>query len=95
MKLTPAQFATLHTLREYGSKDAVEVIQPADMAGNRKAKLQWNVASAPTLAALEAAGLVTVARSAPVRPRDALGKQGLPRVALKIMITKTGLAAIT
>lgn len=94
MKLTPAQFATLHSLREYGPKEAVEIIQAADMAGNRKAKLQWNVASAPTLAALESAGLVAVERSAPVRPRNAVGKQGLPRVALKISITEAGRQAL-
>lgn len=94
MKLTPAQFATLHTLREYGAKEATEVVQAPDMAGNRKVKLQWNVASAPTLAALEGAGLVSVERSAPVRPRNAVGKQGLPRIALKIAITDAGREAL-
>lgn len=93
MKLTPAQFATLHTLRDHGPKQAVEVIQSLDMAGNRRI-LQWHVASKPTLAALEAAGLVAVERSAPVRPRNAVGKHGRPRVVLTITITDAGRAAI-
>jgi hypothetical protein len=94
MKLTPAQFATLHTLSEFGVKEAVEVLQSPDMAGRRKVKLQWNVASAPTLAALETAGLVAVERTEPIRPRDATGKRGLPRRMLKIEITDAGRAAL-
>ncbi len=92
--LTPAQHATLHTLNEFGVKEAVEVLQAPDMSGKRKVKLQWNVASAPTLAALEAAGLVAVERTNPIRPRDAVGKRGLPRRTLKIEITDAGRAAL-
>lgn len=94
MKLSPAQFATLHTLFEFGPKTAMEVLAPADMSGKRKAKLEWNVASAPTLASLEAAGLVSVERRPVDAPSNAFGKLGHPRRALTIAITDKGRLAI-
>lgn len=94
MKLSPAQFATLHTLAQYGAKQAVEVHGPRGMDGKRKVTLQWNVANAVTLAKLEDAKLVTVARDEGERPVSAIGKRGHRRVNLVIAINDAGRAAL-
>ena len=94
MKLTPAQFATLHTLNEFGSKTATEIVLPPAMDGSRKVKLQWNVANQRTLAVLEAAGLVVVSREPARRPVNAVGRNGHARRALTISITDAGRAAL-
>lgn len=92
--LSPAQFSALHTLREFGPKTAVEVVLPAAMDGTRKTRLEWNVATAPTLAKLEAAGYVKVARKPMPTIRNAVGKSGHPRRALTIEITEAGRNAL-
>lgn len=94
MKLTPAQFATLHTLAKFGPKKAREVLMPPAMDGSKRVKLEWNVASAPTLAALEAAQLVAVERVREATPTDAVGKRGHQRRSLTISITEAGRAAL-
>ena len=95
MKLTPAQFSTLHLLAEYGSKAAVEVTLARAMDGSRKTKLEWNVASSATLAVLEANKLVDVERAPLPRPVNAVGKPGLCRTSLRIQITEAGRAALS
>ena len=94
MKLSPAQFATLHTLAEYGPKEAIEVRMTASMDGRRKVKLEWNVASGVALATLEDAGLVYVLRKEMPRPVNAVGVAGLPRRALTISISDAGRDAL-
>lgn len=94
MKLTDAAFNALHTVNETGVQTAVEVRGAASMDGKRKTKLQWNVATAPTLAALESVGYVRVERSEPTCPIDAVGKRGHARRMLKITITDAGREAL-
>lgn len=94
MNLTPAQFSVLHLLKERGPKEAVEVRQPRSMDGTRKVKLEWNVASGPTLAILEGAGLVSVVRTPLPTPVNAVGAKGHARRALTISITEAGCAAL-
>ena len=95
MKLTDAQFGVLHTLRSFGPKEAIEVLGPLGMDGKRKTKLEWNVASGPTLAALEAAGLVAVQRMPTTAPKNAVGKRGKTRRVLRIAITDKGREALS
>lgn len=94
MRLSDSQHGVLNTLREFGPQMAIEVHGPRDMSGKRKVKLEWHCAPGPTLAKLESAGLVTVQRAEPVRPVNAVGKPGHPRVALTITITDAGRAAL-
>jgi DNA-binding MarR family transcriptional regulator len=94
MKISDAQFSVLHTLRESGPKTATEVILPPSMDGTRKTKLEWNVATGLTLAKLEAAGLVVVAREPLPRVKNAVGRYGHPRRSLTISITDKGRLAL-
>jgi hypothetical protein len=90
MKLTDAQFSALHTLREFGPKEGVEVRMAPAMDGSRKIKLECNILTAPTLAKLEAEGLVAVDRVTVPTPVNAVGKRGHARSALTIKITDAG-----
>ena len=94
MKLTPAQFATLHMLAERGPQQAREVLMPPAVDGSKRVKLEWNVASSLTLAKLEEAKLVHVKRVREAPPTDALGKRGHQRRALTIEITEAGRQAL-
>lgn len=94
MKLSPAQFGTLHTLAAFGPQQAVEVHGPRGMDGKRKIKLKWHAAPGPTLAKLEDASLVTVTRVDAGRPMNAVGKAGHRRINLTIAITDAGRAAL-
>lgn len=94
MRLSDSQHGVLHTLREFGPQKAVEVHGPRGMDGKRKIKLEWAGAPLATLTKLESAGLVTVQRAEPVRPVNAVGGKGHPRVALTITITDAGRAAL-
>lgn len=94
MQLSDAQFGALCTLREFGPVRAVEVVQSPNMAGARKVKLQCHAMNAVTLAKLEAAGLVSVARDPLSQPKDATGRRGLPRRVVTISITDAGCEAL-
>lgn len=94
MKLSAAQFGALHTLAEFGPKTATEVVLPPAMDGKRRVKLEWNVATAPTLAKLEDAGFVSVERQDAGHPTNAVGIRGRKRIALTIAITDAGRAAL-
>lgn len=94
MKLSAAQFNALHTLAEFGSKTAIEVVLPQRMDGMRKTKLEWNVATAPTLAKLSEHGLVSVTRKPLPVVRNAVGKAGNRRIELTISITDKGRLAL-
>lgn len=93
MKLTDAQFSALHALAEFGPKEMVEVHGPRGMDGKRKITVQ-GIMSAPTLARLEQAHLVTVDRGGSVRPANAVGKPGHIRFPLTVAITEAGRAAL-
>ena len=93
-KLTAAQFGALCTLRDFGPATATEVLMPPAMGGTRRAKLQWNVATGPTLSTLESAGFVSVHRATAPGPKNAVGKAGHPRRILTIAITDAGIAAL-
>lgn len=58
-KLTDAQFSALHTLAEFGAKEGMEVLMPPAMDGSRRIKVECYLATGPTIARLEAAGLIT------------------------------------
>lgn len=92
--LSAAQFSALHTLREFGAKSATEVVLPPAIDGSRKVKLEWSVATGPTLAKLEAAGYVRVTRKPVATIRDAVGRKGRERRALTIEITDAGRNAL-
>jgi DNA-binding MarR family transcriptional regulator len=94
MKLTDAQFSALHTLAEFGPKAATEVRMPPAMDGSRRIKLECHFLTAPTLARLEQGGLVSVQRSEPSAPVNAVGKRGHARRSLTISITDAGRAAV-
>jgi DNA-binding MarR family transcriptional regulator len=94
MKLSYAQFSVLHTLDMHGPKSAVEVILPEGMDGKRKTRLEWNMATGPTLSKLESAHLVTVSRTPLPTVRSAVGRSGHPRRKLTIAITDAGRAAL-
>lgn len=94
MKLTDAQYGALHTLREFGPKSAIEILLAPAMDGSIKAQLQCHFVSAPTLARLEADGLVHVSRSEAVAPIDCTGRKGRKRRKLFIDITDKGRAAL-
>lgn len=94
MKLTPAQFGALHTLREFGPKHGALVYGPAAMSGERKAKLECRVMNVATMTALEDRSLIRVVRGGPLRPVDATGRKGHPRIPVKIEITDAGRAAL-
>lgn len=94
MKLTDAQFSALHTLAEFGPKTAVEVKMPPKMDGTQRIKLESNILTSPTLAALEASGLVKVERKPLPTPVNAVGKRGHQRRHLDIAITEAGRAAL-
>lgn len=93
-KLTDAQFGALHTLREFGPKHGVLVYGPATMNSRRKAKLECHVMNAATMMALEERGLIRVERGGPLRPKDATGRKGNPRIPVKIEITDAGRALL-
>lgn len=93
MKLTDAQFSALHTLAEFGPKELVEVHGPRGMDGKRKITVQ-GIMSAPTLAKLEQAHMISVRRDGAVRPVDAVGRPGHTRFPLTVEITDAGRAAI-
>lgn len=94
MTLTDAQFSALHTLAEFGPKAGTEILMPAAMDGSRRVKLECHILTAPTLAKLEAAGLVTVERGTIAAPKDAVGRSGRQRRAITIAITGAGRAAL-
>lgn len=94
MKMSDAQFGALNTLREFGPKEAIEVVMPPSMDGREKVRLEWNVASSATLAKLEAAGLVVVNRQSIGRPSNAVGKRGHERRKLTISISDAGRMAL-
>lgn len=93
-KLTDAQFSALSTLADYGPKTGTEVFMPAAMDGSRRTKLECNVLTAPTLARLETAGLVSVARGPTYRPKNAVGNSGRVRRDVTITITEAGREAL-
>ena len=95
MKITDAQFSALHTLAEFGPKAGMEVLLPHAMDGSRRTKLECNVLTAPTLARLEADGLVLVSRKPIATPMNAVGKRGHERRHITISITDAGRAALS
>ena len=94
MKLTDAQFSALHTLAEFGPKTGTEVRMPPAMDGSRRIRLECNILTAPTLAALEAGGLVSVERGEAAAPKNAVGKRGHARRPITIAITDAGRSAL-
>lgn len=88
MKLSDAQFGALCTLRDFGPQAATVVNEP------NRARLEWNVASMPTITKLEAAGFISITRKPVPRPVNAVGKRGHPRLALVISITPAGRKAL-
>ncbi len=94
MKLTDAQYSALHTLAEFGPKTGTEVRMAPAMDGSRRIKLECHFLTAPTLARLEADGLVSVERGPLRRPTDAVGKSGHARRPITIAITDAGRAAL-
>ncbi len=94
MQLTDAQFSALHTLAEFGPKTGTEVRMAPAMDGSRRIKLECHFLTAPTLAKLEAEGLVAVERGPASAPKNAVGKSGHARRPLTITITDAGRAAL-
>jgi hypothetical protein len=94
MKLTDAQAGALHTLAQFGPKQGVEVRMPPAMDGSRRIKLECHIMNAPTLAKLEASGLVSVVREQLPTPKNAVGKSGHARRSVTISITEAGRAAL-
>jgi hypothetical protein len=64
------------------------------MDGTRRVKLECHFLTAPTLAKLEASGLVAVERGLAEAPRNAVGKPGHMRRPLTIKITDAGRDAL-
>lgn len=94
MKLTDAQFGALCTLNDHGPRTGTEVRMPPAMDGTRRIKLECHFMTAPTLAKLEEAGLVSVVRGDASRPVDAVGRRGHARREITIQITEAGRAAL-
>lgn len=94
VKLSAAQFGVLDGLARFGPANAVEVTLPPSIDGKRKTRLEWNMATGPTLEKLVAAGLVHVARNPMPIVRNAVGKKGHHRTALTITITDDGRRAL-
>lgn len=94
MKLSDAQFCALTTVRDHGPVTGTEVAGPQSMDGKRSHKLECHVMNKATLAALSADGLVAVSRSPLPRRKNAVGKVGHPRTAVKISITEKGREAL-
>jgi DNA-binding MarR family transcriptional regulator len=94
VKLTDAQFSALHTLAEFGPKTGTEVRMAPAMDGTRRIKLECHFLTAPTLARLEADGLVSVARGEAAAPINAVGKLGHARRQITISITDAGRSAL-
>lgn len=95
MKLSNAQFGALSTLNDYGQKAAIEVIGPPAMNGNRYIKLECHFMATKTMAALEEARLIHVARQPGTAPKDAVGRKGKTRRKVIIAITDKGRAALS
>lgn len=94
MKLSDAQFAVLHQLREFGPINTHEIYGPVGMDGKRKAKLETGMLTAATLGKLCEMGLVAVSRGEAFRPANAVGARGNKRVPICISITADGLGHI-
>lgn len=56
MRLTDSQFGALHTLLEFGPKEAEEILLPPAMDGSRKTKLVCHFMTAPMLQRMEVPG---------------------------------------
>lgn len=93
VKLSPAQFGLLRTLREFGPQSAIEVAMPPAMDGSACTKIEGNIAAA-TLNRLLDAGMVSVERKLLPRLVNAVGKPGRRRVSLTISITDAGREAL-
>lgn len=93
MKLTDAQFGALSSLSDHGPQELIEVHGSRGMDGKRKITVQ-GIMTAPTLARLEQAHLVSVDRSGGTRPVNAVGKAGHLRFSLTVSITDAGRAAL-
>lgn len=92
MKLTDAQFGALHSLKDFGTRRGVEVLQMSEAGG--RWKLECHLMNAATLAALERGGLVVTKRSPMPAPKNAVGKKGNRRREVFISISDKGAEAI-
>lgn len=90
VRLSDAQFGVLSQLIEFGPITAEEILLPPSMDGTRKVKIHSHILTQPTLAKLEASGLVEVSRSEQKRPQNAVGKAGYKRNSLVVKITGDG-----
>jgi hypothetical protein len=94
MKLSDAQWGALRQIVDHGPISAEEVVMPPAMDGSRRTKLRCHCLTSATMARLEDAGLITVARAVEARPVNAVGKAGHRRNSLVVDITDAGRAAV-